>query len=162
MVHLLLAASLLVAILFFFLGIDVLFFVGVFILRRLYVELQCVRVDEADITDRQVLPVPGIERYACELSCDAVVVEKLAFRATYRVHDIVERSVGVLPLVPEPLASLDPVRRDRRAVYHLLDLIGRKACREIVVRRSRTTDDVRATASSESYLAYLNVSLLSR
>ena len=138
--HLLLTASPLIAILFFLVGIDVFFF-GVFILRGLYVELQRVRVDEADVTDRQVLSVPWIERNACEFSCDAVVIEELAFRATYRVHDVVERSIRVLPLVPEPLASLDPVRRDRRAVYHILDLVGREACREIVVRRSRTTYD---------------------
>ena len=139
--HLLLTASPLIAILFFLVGIDVFFFFGIFILRGLYVELQRVRVDEADVTDRQVLSVPWIERNACEFSCDAVVIEELAFRATYRVHDVVERSIRVLPLVPEPLASLDPVRRDRRAVYHILDLVGREACREIVVRRSRTTDD---------------------
>ena len=106
--HLLITTSPLIAT-FFFLSIDVFFF-G--ILRGLYVELQRVRVDEADVTDRKVLPIPGIERNTCELSCEAVIIEELAFRATYRVHDVVERSVGVLPLVPEPLASLDPVRGD--------------------------------------------------
>ena len=134
-VHLLIAAFLLVGILFFFfLSIDLLFFVDIFVLRGFHVELQRVLINEADVTDRQVLSVPWIERDACEFRCYAVVVKELTFRATHWIHDVVGRSVGVLPLVPEPLASLNPARRDRRAVYHLLDLVGREASRQIEVR----------------------------
>ena len=53
-IHLLVAAFLLVGILFFFffLSIDLLFFVDVFVLRGFHVELQRVLVDKADVTDR--------------------------------------------------------------------------------------------------------------
>ena len=104
-----------------------------------------------------MLSVPGIERDACEFSCDAVVIKELTLRATYWIYDVVERSIRVLPLVPEPLASLDPARRDGGAVHHFLDLVGCEASRQIEVRRSRTTHDVRSTASAplESYLDFL-------
>ena len=153
MVHLLLAAFLLIAILF--LSINILFF-DVFILRRLYVELERICVNEANITDRKMLSIPGIERDACEFSCDAIIVEELAFRATYWIDDVVERPVRVLPLIPEPLTALDPVRRYRCTVDHLLDLVGCKARCEIVVRRSR------ATAARPRFESYLNIFLLGR
>src|SRR5690606_1960023 len=87
------------------LGLDrvALLLLGLLVLRGLDIELERVRVDEADVADRQVLAVPRVARDARELRGEAVVVDDLPLGAADGVDDVVELAGRGLPLVPEPL-----------------------------------------------------------
>ena len=76
---------LLILFLFFVLGIALGDLFGV-ILRRGDVELDGVRIDEADGCDRQVLAVVRVFRDAGELGGDPVVVEDRRLAAGGRIH----------------------------------------------------------------------------
>ena len=129
-VVLLLVLILLLHFLFLFLVLHLL------VLGGLHLEVEDVVADEADVADGQMLPVPWIAGDARQFRGDAIVVEQEGARAGAGIDDVVEGAVGVLPLVPEPLAALDPAGIDGGGMHHVPDAIGREAGGEVVVRRS--------------------------
>ena len=103
------------------------------VLGGFHLELQRVVVDETDLPDGQMLGVPGDQGDAGQLGGDPVVVEEPPVRARRRVAEVEDLAVGGFPLVPVPLAVLDPPRRHRGGVDEPPYLVRGEAAGEPVV-----------------------------
>jgi hypothetical protein len=105
----------------------------------LNLELEGVVVDELDVPDPHVLAIPWIPGDPGDLGGNAVIVEDLPLRAPGRVHEIVVRSVGVVPLVPEPVPVLDPVRVHGGTLHKVPHLVRGKTSSQLVVGQVGST-----------------------